>query len=216
MLRPVTLLALGLLALAAPAVTRASWTADNGNGTFTNPLFYDEFSDPDMIRVGEDFYLAGTTMHAMPALVVLHSKDLVNWRFLSYATERLDLGPAFRLEDGKEVYGQGIWAPCIRHHQGKFYLFSNVNGYGLQVFTATDPAGPWEHRRLDSGIHDLSVLFDDDGRIYAIYNYDEVRMIEFKPDLSGFIEGSERVIIPRGHAMGEGHHFYKIGGKYYI
>jgi len=207
------------LAPVVPAIEAAggpSWTADNGNGTFTNPLFQDEFSDPDMIRVGEDFYLAGTTMHAMPALVVLHSKDLVNWRFLSYATERLDLGPAFRLEDGKEVYGQGIWAPCIRHHDGKFYLFSNVNGYGLQVFIAENPAGPWEHRRLDSGIHDLSVLFDDDGRVYAIYNYDEVRLIEMKPDLSGFIEGSDRVIIPRGNAMGEGHHFYKIDGKYYI
>ena len=66
---------------------------DNGNGTYTNPLFYDEFSDPDMIRVGEDFYLAGTTMHAMPSLVVLHSKDLVNWKFLSYAADQLDWIP---------------------------------------------------------------------------------------------------------------------------
>ena len=57
-----------------------SWTADNGNGTFTNPLFYDEFSDPDILRVGDDYYLAGTTMHAVPGLVILHSKDLVNWR----------------------------------------------------------------------------------------------------------------------------------------
>ena len=56
-----------------------SWTADNGNGTFTNPLFYDEFSDPDILRVGDDYYLAGTTMHTVPGLVILHSKDLVNW-----------------------------------------------------------------------------------------------------------------------------------------
>ncbi len=193
-----------------------TWMPDNGNGTYTNPLFYDEFSDPDVIRVGEDFYLAGTTMHAMPSLVVLHSKDLVNWKFLSYATPRLDLGPAFRLEEGKDVYGQGIWAPCIRYHQGTFYLFSNVNGYGLQIFVSRNPAGPWEHRRIERGIHDISVLFDDDGRIYGIWNYGEVRMIEFKPDLTGFIDGTERVIIPQGSAMGEGHHFYKIRGKYYI
>ncbi len=205
-----------LAALGSPSLSAGSWTADNGNGTYTNPLFYDEFSDPDLIRVGDDFYLAGTTMHTMPGLVVLHSRDLVNWTFLSYATERLDLGPEFRLENGKEAYGQGIWAPCIRHHGGKFYLFSNVNGHGMQVFIASDPAGPWEHRNLGGGIHDLSVLFDDDGRVYAVYNYDEVRMIELKPDLSGFIEGSDRVIIPRGNAMGEGHHFYKINGKYYI
>ena len=60
-----------------------SWTADNGNGTFTNPLFYDEFSDPDILRVGDDYYLAGTTMHTVPGLVILHSKDLVNWEKIS-------------------------------------------------------------------------------------------------------------------------------------
>jgi beta-xylosidase len=202
---------------AAPApAPRATWMPDNGNGTYTNPLFYDEFSDPDMVRVGDDFYLAGTTMHAMPSLVILHSKDLVNWEFLSYAAPQLDLGPEFRLEEGKDAYGQGIWAPCIRYHQGTFYVFSNVNRKGLLVFTSKNPAGPWQQRLITPGIHDLSVLFDDDGRIYAISGYGEVHMVEFKPDLSGFIEGSERVIIPRGSAVGEGHHFYKIGGKYYI
>ena len=209
-----------LVAVACAVFTAAratgSWTADNGNGTYTNPLFYDEFSDPDLIRVGEDFYLAGTTMHAMPGLVILHSKDLVNWKFLSYAFNRLDLGPEFNLEGGKEAYGQGIWAPCIRYHDGKFYVFSNINGHGMQVFIATNPAGPWEHRNLRGTIYDLSVLFDDDGRIYAVHGYDEVKLTEIKPDFSGFVEGSDRVIIPRGNAMGEGHHFYKINGKYYI
>lgn len=193
-----------------------SWTADNGNGTFTNPLFYDEFSDPDIIRVGDDFYLAGTTMHSMPGLVVLHSKDLVNWEFMSYCFDRLDLGDEFNLENGKEAYGQGIWAPCIRYHDGKFYVFSNVNGHGMQVFISENPAGPWEHKQLGGHIYDLSVLFDDDGKVYAIHKYDEVKLTEIKPDFSGCVEGSERVIIPRGNAMGEGHHAYKINGKYYI
>ena len=67
-----------------------SWTADNGNGTYTNPLFYDEFSDPDIIRVGDDYYLAGTTMHTVPGLVILHSKDLVNWENISYCFDRFD------------------------------------------------------------------------------------------------------------------------------
>jgi len=97
-----------------PAAPERTWLADNGNGTFTNPLFYDEFSDPDMIRVGQDFYLTGTTMHTMPGLPVLHSKDLVNWELLGYAADRLDFGPAYRLEEGKSVYGQGIWAPSFR------------------------------------------------------------------------------------------------------
>ncbi len=219
---PLALLALAAF-VAAPAsgaspetAPRTTWMPDNGNGTFTNPLFYDEFSDPDVIRVGDDFYLAGTTMHAMPSLVVLHSKDLVNWEFLSYAAEKLDFGPPYRLEEGKNIYGQGIWAPCIRHHNGTFYIFSNINGQGLQIFSSRNPAGPWEHRSLDRGIHDLSVLFDDDGRIYAVFEYAGVKLIEFKPDLSGVIEGSERTIIPASEAMGEGHHFYKINGKYTI
>jgi hypothetical protein len=87
----------------AAGLSTRTWTPDNGNGTFTNPLFYDEFSDPDLIRVGDWFYLTGTTMHAMPGLPVLRSKDLVNWEFLSYASDKLDFGPAYRLEDGKNI-----------------------------------------------------------------------------------------------------------------
>jgi len=194
---------------------QATWTSDNGNGAFTNPLLYDEFSDPDLIRVGDDFYMTGTTMHAMPGLPVLHSRDLVNWEFLTYAFETLDFGPQYHLEGG-EIYGQGIWAPCLRYHNGTFYIFSNVNGQGTQVFTAADPAGPWKHGKLAGGFHDLSVLFDDDGKVYAIWNYDEVKMVELEPDLSGPKPGTERVIIPEGSGMGEGHHFYKIDGRYYI
>src|SRR5262245_33458303 len=91
---------LGIVATRAAAQQARTWTVDNGNGTFTNPIFYDEFSDPDLIRVGEDYYLTGTTMHAMPGLPVLHSRDLVNWELMSYASDRLDLGPSYRLEGG--------------------------------------------------------------------------------------------------------------------
>ena len=104
-------LAAAALALSSPIASQ-TWKADNGNGTYTNPLFFDEFSDPDLIRVGSDFYLTGTTMHSMPGLPVLHSRDLVNWTFLTYALDRLDLGPSFRLEGGGNEYGRGIWAPA--------------------------------------------------------------------------------------------------------
>ena len=73
-----------LLSVISSTIYAQSWTADNGNGTFTNPLFYEEFSDPDIIRVGDDYYLAGTTMQSVPGLVILHSKDLVNWENVSY------------------------------------------------------------------------------------------------------------------------------------
>src|SRR5690606_2198428 len=205
-----------LLSIGSLFAQQQSWTADNGNGSYTNPLFYDEFSDPDLIRVGDDFYLTGTTMHSMPGLPILHSKDLVNWKIISYAFDKLDMGPAFRLENGEEVYGQGIWAPCIRYNNGTFYIFSNINGYGMQVFTAKNPQGPWTRKPMNVQIHDLSVLFDDDGKIYAVYGYGEVKLVELKPDMSGIVEGTDKVIIPQGNAMGEGHHMYKIDGKYFI
>lgn len=195
---------------------RKTWSADNGNGTYTNPLFYDEFSDPDIIRVGEDYYLAGTTMHSVPGLVVLHSKDLVNWEFSSYCFDRFDDSDDFNLRNGKEAYGQGIWAPAIRYNNGKFYIFSNINGHGLQVFISDSAKGPWTHHQIKGDIYDLSVLFDDDGKIYAIHKYGNVTVTELKPDLSGPVEGSSKVVIPEGNAMGEGHHIYKINGMYYI
>ena len=194
-----------------------SWTADNGNGTFTNPLFYDEFSDPDILRVGDDYYLAGTTMHAVPGLVILHSKDLVNWENVSYCFDRFDFGEdRFALKNHQEIYGQGIWAPCIRYANGQFYVFSNVNGKGLQCYTAKDIKGPWTHHNMKGNIYDLGVLFDDDGKVYAIHGYGTVKCTELKPDMSGPIEGTERVIIPEGNGVGEGHHMYKIDGMYYL
>ena len=194
-----------------------SWTADNGNGTFTNPLFYDEFSDPDILRVGDDYYLAGTTMHAVPGLVILHSKDLVNWENISYCFDRFDFDDdAFSLKNHKEIYGQGVWAPAIRYANGQFYVFTNINGKGLQCYTSKDIRGPWKHHNMQGRIYDLSVLFDDDGKIYAIHGYGEVKCTELKPDMSGPIEETERTIIPEGNAVGEGHHIYKIDGMYYL
>ena len=194
-----------------------SWTADNGNGTYTNPLFYDEFSDPDILRVGEDYYLAGTTMHSVPGLVILHSKDLVNWKNISYCFDRFDFpDDKFSLKNHKEIYGQGVWAPAIRYANGQFYVFTNINGKGLQCYTSEKIEGPWKHHNMQGNIYDLSVLFDDDGKIYAIHKYGEVHCTELKADMSGPVEGSDRVIIPEGNGVGEGHHVYKIDGMYYI
>jgi beta-xylosidase len=192
-----------------PAATR-HWTADNGNGTYSNPLFYEEFEDPDILRVGEDYYLAGTTMHMNPAVQIMHSKDLVNWELVGYCMDRLDLGPAFRLEGGN-IYGRGIWAPCIRYHKGTFYVFSNVNGVGLQVFRSQSVHGPWERNQLP-GRHDPSVLFDDDGKTYLISGSASPYPVEeLTPDLRSFVPGVRHQLVGR---MGEGHHLYKINGKY--
>jgi len=207
-----------------PLAAIQHWTADNGNGTYSNPLFYGEFEDPDMIRVGEDYYLVGTTMHMNPALEILHSKDLVNWEHAGYCMDRLDFGPAFRLEDGN-IYGQGIWAPCIRYHRGTFYIFSNVNGVGLQVFRSKSINGPWQRNQLP-GRHDLSVLFDEDlNKVFLISSAGNrgpdgsttYPIEELTSDLMAFDTNAPKrqMIIPPGTRMGEGHHLYKIKGKYY-
>jgi xylan 1,4-beta-xylosidase len=206
-----------LLALLVPGAARAqTWTADLGNGTYSNPLFYDEFSDPDVIRVGDDFYLTGTTMHAMPGLPVLHSRDLVNWTLLGYALDRLDLGPEYRLENGGEIYGRGIWAPSFRYHDGTFYIFSNVNGRTTQLFRAGDPRGPRTRTAMKVSLHDLSVLFDDDGKVWVVWGYRDLRLARLDSSLTDTVPGSVRVLFGRDSEMGEGSHFYKINGKYYI
>jgi xylan 1,4-beta-xylosidase len=208
-----------------PELAKKHWTADNGNGTYSNPLFYGEFEDPDVIRVGEDYYLAGTTMHMNPAVEIMHSKDLVNWELAGYCTNKLDLGPAYRLEGGN-IYGKGIWAPCIRYHNGMFYVLCNVNGSGLHVFRSKLITGPWEHNQLP-GRHDMSILFDDDlNKVFIIssagnrgpggvttYPIEELAL-----DLKSFDESAPKhqmTIQPNGPRMGEGHHLYKIKGKYY-
>lgn len=211
-----SLVSLPLRAAADGHPAPSTWVADNGDGTFTNPLFYDEFSDPDLIRVGEDFYLTGTTMHSMPGLPVLHSRDLVNWELKSYALDQLNLGPDYRLENGETIYGQGIWAPSFRYHNGTFHIFANVNGQTTQHFSATNPAGPWKHAAMKRSLHDLSILFEDDGTAYVIWGYREIRFAQLNAALDDIMPGTERILIPADAGFGEGAHFYKFKGRYYI
>jgi len=205
-----------LVAASWPPLAGQTWTADNGNGTYSNPLFYDEFADPDIIRVGADFYLTGSSMHVMPGLPVLHSRDLVNWDFESYALDKLDLGPEYRLEEGKNVYGQGIWAPSLRYHDGVFYIFANVNGKTTQMFRAPSPRGPWTRTAMNRSFHDLSVLFDDDGKVYVVWGYQDIHIAELNAELTDIVTGTERILIAKEAGMGEGLHLYKIKGRYFL
>ena len=95
------------------------WVADNGDGTYKNPVIHADFSDPDAVRVGDDFYMTASSFNAAPGLPVLHSKDLVNWTVVGYALRRQ---PPFDVFD-KPQHGNGVWAPAIRHHNGEFYIY---------------------------------------------------------------------------------------------
>ena len=144
--------------------------AANGNGTYSNPLFYEEFEDPDVIRVGDDYYLAGTTMHMNPAVQLMHSKDLVNWELAGYCTDRLDLGPAFRLEGGN-IYGRGIWAPVSAITRECFTSFPTSMA---SAFKSSARSRSVLERNWLPGRHDMSAPFDDDGKVVSVASPESV------------------------------------------
>src|SRR6187431_1522595 len=139
---------------------------DQGDGTFRNPILPADYSDPDVIRVGDDFYLVASEFHFM-GIQVLHSKDLVNWTIVSRVFDRLDLDPKF---DEMRAYSQGTWAPTLRHHEGLFYLYVCTPRDGLLRWTAKDPAGPWTEsviKAVDQW-EDPCPFWDDDGQAYLV------------------------------------------------
>ena len=206
------LLCLSMLADAQVGNT-TGWVSDNGNGTYTNPLFFEDTPDPCMIRVGEDYYLTCSSMHLMPGLPIMHSKDLVNWELINYAFQRINPGSEYSFKEGKEAYGNGIWAPSFVYKEGVYYIFANVNNHGTQVFKTKDPYGKWEHYEMKRGFHDLSVFFDDDGKTYVCWGYKDVELAQLNDNLTDTIPGTHKIIT---HEGAEGSHMYKINGKYYI
>ncbi len=122
--------------LAAPTLP---WVSDRGDGTYQNPVLFADYSDPDVIRVDGDFFLVASSFLAVPGIPVLHSKDLVNWTLLNHVLAALPPEDYF----SRPRHGQGVWAPAIRHHAGKFWVYYPDPDFGLYVSTCTDPAGKW-------------------------------------------------------------------------
>ena len=143
--------------------------SDNGDGTYTNPPLYADFPDPDIIRVGEDFYFATTTFANVPSLTILRSQDLVNWEYCSHVIPRLEGRDAYDLKGGN-AYRNGVFAPSLRHHQGVFYCVVTPNGADqhTRIYSARDPRGPWTMRELDRSAFDPGLFFDDDGTGYIV------------------------------------------------
>ncbi|MDE5871706.1 MAG: glycoside hydrolase 43 family protein [Muribaculaceae bacterium] len=185
-----------------------------------NPMIWADVPDPDVIRVGDDYYMVSTTMHLMPGCPVMHSKDLVNWETIGYVFDRLTDSPRYDLEDGT-VYGKGQWATSLRYRDGVYYvLFSpNDQPYRSYIYKAVNPAGPWELVTRTDHFHDASLLLDDDGRAFVFYNGGQIRLRELNPDLSGVKEGGidKVVIYPDSEETGlhEGSRVIKHDGKYY-
>ena len=180
-----------------------------------------DFPDPDVIRVEDAWYMISTTMYFLPGGVLLRSFDLLHWEVCGHVFDRLEDNPAWRLEDGKNIYAAGMWAASLRYHKGTFYaVFCANDSRKTYLFRAADPAGPWERIGTEGFYHDSSLLFDDDGRTYIVHGNTRIRLTELKDDLSGPKPGGlDRVIAdsgPGGFLGYEGSHMYKINGRYYL
>ena len=186
-----------------------------------NPLTGMDYPDPDVIRVGDTYYMISTTMHFFPGGVILKSHDLIRWEICSYLYEALEHTPGEVLDGEQTVYGHGMWAASLRYHNGKFHAVFIAHEWPKTfLFTAEKIEGPWEKRYIEGIYHDASLFFDDDGRAYIVSGNRDIRLTELRGDLSGPKEGGLDRIIVRdapGDFLGyEGSHLYKINGKYVL
>ena len=186
-----------------------------------NPLTGMDYPDPDVIRVGDTYYMISTTMHFFPGAEILRSYDLIHWEFCTYVYDTLEHTPGETLEEGQTIYGHGMWAASLRYHRGRFYVVFIAHEWDRTfLFTSEKIEGPWNKQYIEGIYHDPSILFDDDGKVYIVYGNRNIRMTELKEDLSGPKAGGFDRIIVRdapGDFLGfEGSHIYRINGKYVL
>jgi len=192
-----------------------------------NPIIWADVPDVAVIRVGDTYYMSSTTMHMSPGLPIMKSRDLVNWELIGYAYDRLVENDAMNLENGRSCYGRGSWASSFRYHNGAYYVstFSNTSRR-THIYTTRDiEKGDWKAISFAPSLHDHSLFFDDDGRVYMLYGVGDLRLVELEPDLSGIKEGGFNEVVIRNviglsgrnaGLRGEGSQLRKINGKYYV
>ena len=185
--------------------------SDQGNGRFKNPIIFADFPDPDVIRVGDTYYMVTTTMHHFPGATIVKSKDLVNWEYCAQPLAQLATTDRYNLQNGQNAYAAGMWACSMKYHNGKFYLLINGNDTGGWLLTTTDPEGKWEQKSISRIYYDPGMLFDN-GKVYVACGIGNIQMCELDEDFN-FIQ-EKRVISDKDGL--EGSHVYKIGDYYYI
>jgi beta-xylosidase len=200
------------------------WVADLGNGTYKNPVLNADYSDPDAIRVGDDFFLVSSSFEDIPGLPVLHSKDLVNWKILTHALKRQPPFDHF----SKTQHGNGVWAPSIRYHKGEFYIYYPDPDFGIYLVKAKNAAGPWSEPILveaGKGLIDPCPLWDDDNKTYLAHAYAGSRagiksiLVIKQLNEAGTKTLDAGKLVYDGHETDptiEGPKLYKRNGWYYI
>lgn len=190
------------------------YQSDNGNGTYTNPVIAADFPDPDVILVGDTYYMVSTTMFIFPGVTILKSHDLVNWEYCTNAVPRFDFSNCYNL-DTCNSYGHGQWATSMKYHNGKFYLLFITLNEGGFMCTSAKAEGPWKITHLPKGFYDPGLFFDDDGRIYVGQGYNKISITEVDSNLVAV--GRDSLVYTGDIRRGlEGTHVYKIKGYYYL
>lgn len=202
----------------------AVWMADQGNGTYKNPVLYADYSDPDVIRVGTDYYLTASSFNCTPGLPILHSTDLVNWTIIGHALPKQYPLDHFDVPR----HGAGCWAPCLRYHAGVFYIYWGDPDFGVYMVKADNPAGPWSTPVLvleGKGIIDTSPLWDDDGHVWLVHGWAASRagvnslltINRLSADGTTVLDEGRHVFDGHdAHPTVEGPKLYKRNGYYYI
>ena len=193
-----------------------------------NPVIYADVPDMAMIRVGDTYYMSSTTMHMSPGVPIMKSKDLVNWQLINYCYDTLVSNDEMNLENGKSTYGRGSWASSIRYHKGTYYVttFASTSGK-THIYTTKDiEKGPWKAASFRPSLHDHSLFFDDDGKVYMLYGNRTLTLVELNADLSGIKEGGIKHVVVENSTLptqrvgnsglGEGSQLFKVNGKYYL
>ncbi len=200
------------------------WVADNGDGTYKNPILYADYSDPDAIRVNDDYYMVASSFNCIPGLPILHSRDLVNWELIGYALQKQ---PPFDVFD-KIQHGNGVWAPCIRYHKNEYYIYYPDPDFGIYMVKASNPAGSWSEPLLvqaGKGLIDPSPLWDEDGKAYLVYalagsraGIKSVIMVSRMNNEGTALTGNSVMVFDghKAHPTVEGPKIYKRNGYYYI
>ena len=200
------------------------WVADNGDGTYKNPIINADYSDPDAIRVGDDYYMVSSSFTHIPGLPILHSKDLVNWKIIGHALKKQ---PPYEVYD-KVQHGAGVWAPSIRYHNNQFYIYYPDPDFGIYLVKAKNIVGPWSEPLLieaGKGLIDPCPLWDTDGKVYLVHAYAGSRagiksiIVVKEMNKEGTKIIGDGVMVYDGHEKDptiEGPKFYKRNGYYYI
>ncbi len=225
--RPITSAALRDKSTSASTVQppKGDW-GDQGDGTYLNPILPGDFSDIDVIRVGQDFYMLSSTMQYSPGAVILHSSDLVNWSIIGHVVQDItSIDPELSSKKMSRP-GRGIWAGAIRYRAGKFWVYFGTPDQGIYVSTATDPAGPWTPVHLilsQAGWDDPCPFWDDDGQGYLVATHFQpegpqhtrynIHLFQMTPNSTGLVASSDHIIHQSKGS--EANKFYKIRGLYY-